>query len=98
METEESGVYTLAVFFWCAAFLTSYFKDDRKQWFTFWSSQPVFPLRKFYAEQMFILLRTKRMQQRNHADKQWSVPNVNRAMWYKHTVLTLDCWKCARMR
>jgi len=30
----------------------------------------VFPPRKFYTEQMFVLLRTKRMQQRNHADTQ----------------------------
>jgi len=28
----------------------------------------LFPLRKFYAEQMLALLRTKRMQLRNHAD------------------------------
>jgi len=32
--------------------------------------QAVFPLRKFYTEQMFVLLRTKRMQLRNHADTQ----------------------------
>jgi len=30
----------------------------------------LFPLRKFYAEQMLVLLRTKRMQLRNHADTQ----------------------------
>jgi len=28
----------------------------------------VFSLRKFYAEQMFVLLHTKRMQLRNHVD------------------------------
>jgi len=28
----------------------------------------VFPLKKFYPEQMFVLLRTQRMQLRNHAD------------------------------
>ena len=32
--------------------------------------QAVFPLRKFYTEQMFVLLRTKHMQLRNHADTQ----------------------------
>jgi len=32
--------------------------------------RPVFPLKKFYTEQMFVLLRTKRMQLRNHADTQ----------------------------
>ena len=32
--------------------------------------QPVFPLRKYYTEQVFVLLRTKRMQLRNHADTQ----------------------------
>jgi len=32
--------------------------------------QAAFPLRKFNAEQMFVLLRTKRMQLRNHADTQ----------------------------
>jgi len=32
--------------------------------------QSVFPLRKFYTEQMFVLLSTKRMQLRNHADTQ----------------------------
>ena len=31
---------------------------------------PVFPLRKFYTEQMFVLLRTKRMQLCNHTDTQ----------------------------
>ena len=30
----------------------------------------MFPLRKLYAEQMFVLLRTERMQLRNHADTQ----------------------------
>jgi len=30
----------------------------------------VFPLRKFYREQIFVLLRTKRMQLRNHANTQ----------------------------
>jgi len=30
----------------------------------------VFLLRKFYLEQMFVLLRTKHMQLRNHADTQ----------------------------
>jgi len=30
----------------------------------------MFPQRKFYTEQMFVLLRTKRMQLRNHADTQ----------------------------
>jgi len=30
----------------------------------------VFPLTKFYTEQMFVLLRTKRLQLRNHADIQ----------------------------
>jgi len=30
--------------------------------------QAVLPLKKFYPEQMFVLLRTKRMQLRNHAD------------------------------
>jgi len=29
---------------------------------------PVLPLRKLYTEQMFALLRTKRMRLRNHAD------------------------------
>jgi len=33
---------------------------------TLWLSA-VFPVRKFYTEQMFVLLRTKRMQLRNHA-------------------------------
>jgi len=31
---------------------------------------PVFPLRKLYTEQMFVLLRTERMQLRNHTDTQ----------------------------
>jgi len=30
----------------------------------------VLPLRKFYTEKMFVLLRTKRIQLRNHADTQ----------------------------
>jgi len=30
----------------------------------------MFPLRKFYTEQMFVLFRTKRVQLRNHADTQ----------------------------
>jgi len=30
----------------------------------------VFPLRKFYTEQMFVSLRLKRMLLRNHADTQ----------------------------
>jgi len=34
-----------------------------------WYVYAVFPLRKYYTEQMFVLLRTKRMQLRNHADK-----------------------------
>jgi len=34
------------------------------------TADPVFPLRKFYTEQMFALLRTKRMQMRNHANIQ----------------------------
>jgi len=34
------------------------------------SLHTVFPLRKFYTEQMILLLRTKRMQLRNHADTQ----------------------------
>jgi len=32
--------------------------------------RPVFPLRKFYTEQMLVLLRTKCIQLRNHADTQ----------------------------
>jgi len=31
-------------------------------------TQAVFPLRKFYIEQMFVLFHAKRMQLRNHAD------------------------------
>ena len=31
---------------------------------------PVFPLRKLYTDQMFVFLRIKRMQLRNHADTQ----------------------------
>ena len=34
---------------------------------TFRAGPAVFPLRKFHTEQMFVLLRTKRMQLRNHA-------------------------------
>ena len=30
--------------------------------------------------------------------KQWSVPNVERAMRYVHTVLNSECWKCARIK
>jgi len=53
--------------------------------------QAVLPLKKFYPEQMFVLLRTKRMQLRNHADKQWSVPNLKSDMQYIYTVLYLEC-------
>jgi len=31
---------------------------------------PLFPLRKFYTEQMLVSLRTERMQLRNYADTQ----------------------------
>jgi len=37
---------------------------------SFGSRPSVFPLRKFCTEQMFVLLRTKRMQPRSHADTQ----------------------------
>jgi len=59
----------------------------------------VFPLKKFYAEQMFVLLRTRQMRLCNHVDtQQWSVRNVKRDMRYIHTALNSECWKCARMR
>jgi len=74
-----------------------------KQFLLFVGEWAVLPLTKLYTEQMFVLLRTKRMQLRNHADKtQRSVPSVKRAMRYIytysiHTVLNLECCKCARM-
>ena len=40
---------------------------------------PVFPLRKLYTEQMFVLLRTERIQLRNHGDAQ-PVKRSNRAV------------------
>ena len=53
------------------------------------------PLRKIYTEQMFVLLPTKRMQLRNHADKQ----RVKRSQHKKgYSIYTVLSWKCARMR
>jgi len=60
----------------------------------------VFPPRKFYTKQMFVLLRIKRMRLRNHVDTQ----TVKRSRRWKsyamciYTVLNLKCWKCARMK
>jgi len=42
--------------------------EDKTQQIRSWTSVSVFPLRKFYTEQTFVLLRTKRMQLRNRAD------------------------------
>jgi len=60
---------------------------------------PVFPLRKLYAEQMFVLLRTKRMQLRNHADTH-RVKRFQRQKGYVIYVyrINLECWKCAKLR
>jgi len=62
-------------------------------------SSPLFPLRKSYAEQMF-LLRTYA-----HATSQPCRPQtVKRSQRWKgyaiyiYTVLNLECWKCARTR
>jgi len=59
----------------------------------------VFPLRKFYAEQMFVLLRTKRMQLRNHTDTQ-TVKRFQRQKGYVMYIyrINLECWKCAKLR
>ena len=70
---------------------------------------PVFTLRKVYPEQMFVLLRTKCMQLRNHAKTQpVKHSNIKMAMRYTYiytyiyiyiyTVLNCECWKCAKMR
>jgi len=63
--------------------------------------QAVFPQRKFYTEQMFVLLRTKRMEWCNRAD----TPTVKRSQRQKGcaiyisgpTALNLERWKSARM-
>ena len=53
---------------------------------------PVFPLRKLYTEQMFALLRSKRMQLPNmQAHKQWSVPSVKKAMRYIYRIKFRMC-------
>jgi len=60
----------------------------------------VFPLRKFYTEQLFVLLHTERMQLRNYTDTQTvlSVPNAKNAMRYRYTALNLESSKSTRMR
>jgi len=45
----------------------------------------VFPLRKLYTEQMFALLRTKRMQLRSHVDTQ----PVKRSQRWKGYAITV---------
>jgi len=49
---------------------------------------PVFPLRKFYTEQMFVLLRTRRKQLPNHADTEGvKRSQLERTMRYIYSVL-----------
>ena len=52
-----------------------------KQFLLYGGQWAVLPLTKYYTKQIFVLLRTRRMQLCNHADKtQCSVPSVKRAM------------------
>jgi len=51
-------------------------------------------LRKFYTEQMFVMLRTKRMQLRNHADTQTAKRSQRWKGYAKsiYTAFNLECW------
>jgi len=60
-----------------------------------WVSGAVFPLRKFYTEQMFVLVR---MQLRNHVECRHTTSEALQGLLRnKYTILTLECCKCARM-
>jgi len=54
----------------------------------------VFPLRKFYTERMFVLVR---MQLRNHVDAR-AEKAFKALKWELYTILNLQCCKCVKMR